>query len=111
LINAGNCSFNSSFIRIWIAFNNLSRVERDIYSREIGSLKPIDMLLQKAYSGDKSAVDYSAGTAKGTPAPAASKEKVELEKVLNAYRKANPSASDDRLLEEIKKKKPELFKG
>jgi hypothetical protein len=94
-----------------IAFNNLSRVERDIYSREIGSLKPIDMLLQKAYSGDKSAVDYSAGTAKGTPAPAASKEKVELEKVLNAYRKANPSESDDRLLEAIKKKKPELFKG
>ena len=94
-----------------IAFNNLSNVEKDIYSREIGSLKPIDQLLKNAFSGNKSIGDYSSGTASGTPAPAVSKEKTELEKVLDSYRKVNPSVSDARLLEEIKKKKPELFKG
>ena len=86
------------------AFGKLSKVEQDLYNKEIiGNQDLTSMFLKEALQGGNLA-DY-AQKQKGTTAPAAPID-IKSTDVFKRYKEANPNVSDELLIQEIKKKFP-----
>jgi hypothetical protein len=87
------------------AFGKLSKVEQDLYNKEIiGNQDLTSMFLKEALQGGNLA-DY-AQKQKGVTTTAAAPIDIKSTDVFKKYKEANPNVSDELLIQEIKKKFP-----
>jgi len=84
------------------AFGKLSKVEQDLYNKEIAGNQDIVSQLLALSGGD---ISKFAQTQKATPV-AATPTDIKSTDIFKKYKQANPNVSDELLIEEIKKKFP-----
>lgn len=85
------------------AFGKLSKVEQDLYNKEIAGNQDIVSQLLAMSGGDLSKY---AQTQKGTTATTAAPADIKSTDIFKKYKQANPNVSDELLIEAIKKKFP-----
>ena len=87
------------------AFSKLPKVEKDIYNKEIlGNQDAFNMFLKEALIGGKLG-DFAQPSKQGT-SPKAAPLDIKSTDIFKKYKEANPTVSDDELIEAIRKKFP-----